>query len=1124
MRRPIQVIGGTILALAAGLMVTFAAEGALRAQNPDGVEWAPVGAEGEEAELQRGAYTEDDYQLDAFSPEVAEIQARQSELRQRMIERLIDILESDPYHPDKAELFFRIAEAHWEEARYRYLRDRVAFDQAYVEYDAGRLSELPPEPGPEYGESLKYYRKIVAQFPEYVRIDEVYYYLGQGALSAGERRQDRALQREGVTYFQRLVQDHPDSRFIADAHLRLGEYYFENMSLYYAKVNYEKIIQNHMDSPMYNYALYKLGWVYFNLREFDQAIETFQAVVAEIDADADVVGRVEFRAQALNDLIVTYAEIEDGWRHARDYFIEVVGEEEAYDRLRRLADLYVAQDRDDYAIQLYNHLVDYEPNSERIPFYMEQLIEVRKRLNLWEETEQEMRRMIAYFDPEGPWWAANEDNPEILEEAHTQAETTLLFIANYYHREAQEHGREADYAQAARDYEYFLKRFPESEMGYVVNFYFAEILFDNLKDYERAAEQYGQVIERDPRGEYVEDAALGVIYAYEELLVREGLREAARGGRQLERTRLTAEEVRERRKPIEERELHPLHEKFIAAADHYVELMTSLLKDPEVREEEPDRGSDIPRIMFIASQVFYEHGMFEDAVSRLRTLFEYDPSHEFAGYAVNTLLDAYVRLRHWDRVEEWARRLIEANNFIVKSRRELDMIIATAINEQARDYVTERRTSDAEREMKRLLREFRRKDPDLAARVMFNLAAVYERSHNLRDAIRTYQGVTREFPDSEMAPEAQFTIGLIYEGQTQFVEAATAFEAFQQRQFRDYERAPEALLNAALLREAIEQYDEAISVYQAYVSLFADREGIDNIADVYFRIGVAHESKGTAAGLKAAHDHYLRFIQRYPRNLPRVVEAYSRAGLALKKIDKTANRRAATRLFEQAAQAFGRMSSEEKAGPARHHAARALFEIAEYVFDDYREVRILATDPRELRRVLTRKAELFASANELYERVYDLRSSGVTAGAMFRQGLLNYDFAENLLNAPIPEDLPEELQGEYVMALEGHAGPVQEMSLIAFQAAMQFAREQGVYNEWSRQSAQYAARVNPDEFPISEEPYVRPDRPNDTLAAQAFIRSLRRGDVEVQILKWERQRVPATEAGGSETSTIDDFE
>ncbi len=169
------------------------------------------------------------------------------------------------------------------------------------------------------------------------------------ALTAGKARRDTVLQKEGVSRLNDLVQKYPKSRFVAQSHLALAEYFFETDSLFYAKTNYEKIITNFSDSPMYNYALYKLGWVYFNLTEYEKTIETFQKVVAAIGEGSNR-ARIEFREQALNDLIVAWAELDNGWQDAKRYFLKEIGEEKTYDKLEKMAGLLVSKDRDEEAI------------------------------------------------------------------------------------------------------------------------------------------------------------------------------------------------------------------------------------------------------------------------------------------------------------------------------------------------------------------------------------------------------------------------------------------------------------------------------------------------------------------------------------------------------------------------------------------------------------------------------------------------------------------------------------------------------------------------------------------------------------------------------------------------------
>ena len=320
-----------------------------------------------------------------------------------------------------------------------------------------------------------------------------------------------------------------------------------------------------------------------------------------------------------------------------------------------------------------------------------------------------------------------------------------------------------------------MSRFADSKDAYVVNFYYAEILYDVLKDYEHASEQYQAVIQRDTKGEYVEDAALGVIYSTQELMVKEGLQQVAKSGRM----EVVKVDPKQADKPIPETDLHPLEETYIKASDKYVELLTELIKDPEVRKKNPERGEKIPEIMFIAADVFYRHGKFQDAVQRLETLFEYDASSKFAAYAVFTLLDCYQRLQQWPMVEEWARKLIAARNFTVRSEKDLKKIVAIAMVENSRLLSVERRYDNAISESMRVYEEFRSQE-ETASKALFNVASLYESQKEVDKAVKTYLRVVKEFPKSEVAPEAIYTIGLIYESQTEFKKAAETFESMEQ--------------------------------------------------------------------------------------------------------------------------------------------------------------------------------------------------------------------------------------------------------------------------------------------------------------------------------------------------------
>ena len=186
------------------------------------------------------------------------------------------------------------------------------------------------------------------------------------------------------------------------------------------------------------------------------------------------------------------------------------------------------------------------------------------------------------------------------------------------------------------------------------------------------------------------------------------------------------------------------------------------------------------------------------------------------------------------------------------------------------------------------------------------------------------------------------------------------------------------------------------------------------------------------------------------------------------------------------------------------YAALAALELAEYLYDDYngKTIRALSKrgkfDVRLLKKTLVAKAEALGEAEKGFDAVLSFQEPGMAAAAAFREGQLLYEFAESLFNAPVPPEIAhdEDMVDEYRYQLEEVAAPIQEKALKAFTMALKQALDKGVYNNWSRRSAEFAAKVNPEEFPLSTFG-VTPNKTKDTLRSTSFISIVRRGDVVV---------------------------
>ncbi len=1067
-------------------------------------ETAPAAPEGGKPLAGKGGFSLDQLERANFDEKAKAIQAKMSELRQKKIDTLDKLLAQGPPSEKKADVLFRLAEAHWEESKYQYLLARDTYDKNMTCFEEKRCAEEPTEPVEDYSVALGYYRQVLAQFPAYNRIDEVMYYLGKAAMQAGRGRKDSQLTKEGVKHLQDLVQQHPKSRFIAESHLALGEYFFETDSLFYAKTNYEKIIQSFPNSPLYNYALYKLGWVYFNLTEYEKTIDTFKKVVAAVEKQ----NIVEFREQALNDLVVTYAELDNGWRMARDYFMKQVGEVDTYKKLDRMAGLLGSKDRDDEAIDLYKHLIDHDKVAAKVVEYFDAIMELRRKIGDMGEIETEINTLVAFLDDKGAWRNANKGNADVGQAANDLMATNLFFLANHYHQDAQKADDQKkpsgpQYERAAHYYAMFLDRFPEHKEAYKLSFYYAEILYDQIKDYEKAAAQYEKVISRDSKGEFVEDAALGAVYAIEGLMVKAGLRPEVKQGEieYVEEKR----DLKDEMAPIPKTPLHDLEQRYIAAADAYVKVMNTALQDEAFRKKYPDRGKMIPNIMFIAAQTFYMHGEFRDAVERLMVIFDLYPKHRMASVAVNVIIDCYARLKHWEKIEEWARKLIKERNFKVKTKEELEQMIAIAKTEHARDLTKQRMFDEAVRVQREIVDEFGRSNPKLASAALYNVGVIHESARRFPQAVEAYEEVIKRYPKEEVAVKAQFDIGVLYENQTQFAEAATAF--IEMERFKENEQASDAIRNAGLIYAALEEYDKAHDTFERYVKLFPKKEDASVVA---FQSAETISRKDDPKAQIEAAKTFEKVAKAFGKSdVQYKIRAIAAAGVAYKKADKVKNRRVATKLLEGALKDWNKLNEKEpgKAEDAtKAYAAMAALELAEYAFDDFDAMKIEAVNKRGdfdmnlLGKTLKGKAEALQDTSVAFDKVLAFQDPGMAAAAAFRLGQLYYEFAEGLFNAPVPPGLTEDDIDEYRFQLEEIAAPIQEKALTAFTLALKQALDKNVYNKWSRLSAEYAAKVNPDEFPISSF-RLKPDKTKDTVQSTNFIRVIRQGDTVVDFTK-----------------------
>ncbi|MCB9545046.1 MAG: tetratricopeptide repeat protein [Myxococcales bacterium] len=993
---------------------------------------------------------------------VAAKEAELSKVRRRQIEDMRKILRDNPLYKKKADLLFRIAEKEWDEAKYRHSLKMQEWEKAMEAWNKGLVKERPEEPKPDYSAALTEYKALLKEFPNYSRIDEVMFYLGRGLHAADKKK-------EGASYMLRLTKEYPKSKFVTRAYLAVAEYYFDNDLLFAAKTNYQKVLED-KESQDYPYALYKLGYVHYNLKEFDDSIKSFHQVV-DLSKGKDK-RKIYFTSQAYGGLVLAYAEVDDGWKLARDYFRGLGGDELAGDQLERIARIYSKQDKTEDEVAVYEYLIGANKEGPKVPEYAEQITAAYKKQENMEKTDQVINRFFVYFEPKGSWYAVNKDKEEPMIRSKQFREEQLDWLISTYHKGAQDFEKaskadkaDAYYRNAAKYYEVFIKAFPESKELYEKEFYLAEIFFYQMKDWNNSATWYGAAVARDPQGKYSKDSAYQIILAREAQMFDAGLVEKPEwidGLGKTTKKKAKEADVAYTDRNKDDKEFQPIPEQPLAEAEtRFLDACTKYL-------ELYPKDDEVPAISFRAAEIFIKKGHYAEGVSRLEVIMEHHPKHRFAGFAAATLFDSNYRLRRWDQMERWARYMLERKNYKVLNKTQLEGVIAVSINNYANELREKGEKDKAVGEWLRFAKEFPKHEQAPAA--LFNAAAVTEQLEKTEQSIDLYESIIKRFPKSSQATEAHFVLGALYESQTEFEKAATYFE--KMASFPDVPQMADSLYNAASIRGALEQHEKAIEIFGTFVKKFPDHEDTPTI---YLQMAEFHEKEKDWKGAQKTYDEYAKkFAKSRPETL---VELYLRKGKAFQDEGSKNARKLASAEFNRALQTYKKLPEEVKTGTdkkfklVRRAAAEANFRLGEYVYSDFEAIQVRFPDS-VLRKTLVQKAKLLEETNKIYFEVLDYKAHDVSAGALYRIGESFYLFAKSLFDLPVPDELTEDEKIIYRAELDDRAAPLQEKAIEALSRALKLAHENHVYNEWSRRSAALLVKLSPDAFPVLDDAVV----------------------------------------------------
>ncbi len=992
---------------------------------------------------------------DNYEQAIRDLEVLERNEREAAIIRFQEFLARYPddrqFTPDA---MFRLAELYYEKSNDDFdLATAAHREEAKKAAADGR--EPPPEPLKSYAPSIALYQQLITGFPDNRFAHGMYYLL---AYCLGEMGQGE----EAQVAYQTLIERYPDSPFVPEAWVRLGDWHFDAVkadSLQSAARAFTKMY-DFPAHPLFARAIYKLGWTYYRMDDFDHAVESFTRLLDHYVAEARKTGGKaggDVWPEAIQYTAISFAdEAWGGVERARAFFAAKGGRPYESEVFARLGDVYFDGTKYALAVEAYQQVLAAAPLAPDAPKIQAKIMLAWSRDRQFEKEAKEREVLVRMYSEGTPWWEKNKDDPDLLATVRELTEKGMLRAASFHHAQAQTFKQEgkleaavAEYRIAARAYGDYLARFPHAKQAYELSYNFADCLYNAL-DFEAAARVYAAVRD-DPAGDrYESEAALSAVISWEGEITR-----LQRNGELQDRKVLLSTD----RKETEVVRVEAIPPAFV-----------HLVQDSDVLVSRYPGHEKAAALGYKAGEVFYKYGDFDEARCRFEEVVGRWPGAEVAQFAANLIIESYLTMKDWAAVEQASARLQSSE--VAKNpslHATLQKFKLGGRFKRAMQLMEAKEWEAAAKLFLALVAEEPRHA--FADKALYNAASCFESARRFESALRLYERIAIEYPRADLADEALFRVGYNAENTYDFDKAVDRYLALVEN-YPGSKHRKDALYNAARSLENLQRYDKAASAFARYATLYPDAE---DAARTQFHAALVYEKMGDRRReIQALQEFVKRFSRSKEHEL--VVQAHLEIALAHKALGDEKGTRAS---YEAAVAEFARRGLRPDANArAAAAAAEARFRLAEFDFERYDRIALPATtNTKKLKKALEAKLAEAKEVAPQYDEVMRYKRPDWILAAFYRKAFLLERLAQTIYDAPVPPEFKkkgaEEYLAAYQDALAQAAQPYEDQAVGVYVQAIDAARKLHVKNEWTKKIGESLARYRPKEYPVLKEAKAR---------------------------------------------------
>ncbi|MBC7467127.1 MAG: tetratricopeptide repeat protein [Bdellovibrio sp.] len=903
---------------------------------------------------------------------------------------------------NRGELWLRLAELYVEKASLVDARRQDEYDAKLKAFDAKKTRlkpKLDTAEAREYNKkAIQLYEWFVRDYPKDSKVSQALFFLGYNYFELNDPK-------NGSMFYTRLTTEFPTSPFVGEAHFALGEYYFENEKWADAYKEYAKLIKDRKHR-LNTFSLYKSAWCLYRMGKTEQAIQYMDFIVKSGSAQSEqqmVGGRKlnssKLENEALRDLVVFFTELGDTKR-AVNYFQSVNGKD-TRSYIEKLAYSFGIKGNREASKDVFKLLIKQEPTAKKAFEYQYQIVQNYFYSKNSPQFKEELYRWITDYGPKSTWYAANQADTALIQNAVKLREQTLRNYVMQQHQTAQ-NSKAAYSRQLAGDgYKLYFQEFADTPQAPDMHFLYGELLYD-MNKFDEASTQYSWVSDNAPTSKYGAKASQNLLLAIEKSLPPD-------------------EELQKRTgDSVEPIAMDPRVEKFIKAATAYTQRFPKSDKDAEIK--------------FRIGRLYYQTNNFAPAETFFKEIVKTHPKTKYSEYSANLLLDIYNLKKDYAGLEKMGTELL-ANDSISSSKAGSDIrgVLEKASFKKAQDLELDKKYLESATQFQ----TFAKQNPksELASMATFNAAVNFERASHNGDAIHNYRKImaSNDKSSEQFKPKAKKLLAKLYQDAGLLEESAKLFKELAKDNPKDPLRA-NYIYNTAVMYEALGRTTDAVAAYTEFVSVNKNQR--EN-ANTLFNLAQIQRKSGAST---AALHRYKEIAEDPATPFDRKVESlYWVYDIGT----KLGRHKDPTEAKYELLKVQGRALRDKKSGNASF-IAKVRFPDVEKTYASLKAVSIPA-NPAKQKAAVDKKLDILAKLTSELSEIIKLDSPDEIVSSLNLLGEANDHMVKSILNTPIPENLKEEQRKQYRAGLEQITDKFSKKATESFKLAVDRAWDLEVY-------------------------------------------------------------------------------